>query len=368
MNVRRVTIIQEYVPAYRVPLFDMLRSICSQRDIDLTIAAGAPHGRQAERKDESLAAIDAHIEQREWSVLGRRLVWRDVRDLYSNSDLVVVEQARRNIDVYREILRRRTKIAFWGHGRDFTHSPGRLSSAIQMSLTRQASWFFGYTLDSVAHVVSAGYPESRTTVLWNTTDTAALRRDLAEVAAADRSRFRAGYDHVALFVGGLDESKRLDVLIDACDRIASEVESFRLVVAGAGVDAGFIAESAKSRPWLHATGPLAGRQLATALAASDILAMPGRVGLVAVDALTAGLPTVTTTWPLHGPERAYLDASTSVTTGLSAREFADGTIELLRDPARRNAMSRACARMAAQLSIEAMAERFVSGIEGALRA
>ena len=35
--------------------------------------------------------------------------------------------------------------------------------------------------------------------------------------------------------------------------------------------------------------------------------MPGRIGLVAVDALCLGWPVLTTEWPFHAPEIEYLE-------------------------------------------------------------
>ena len=45
------------------------------------------------------------------------------------------------------------------------------------------------------------------------------------------------------------------------------------------------------------------------------LLSPGRISLVAVDALVLGLPILTTSWPFHAPEVDYLPDGSSRLTG-----------------------------------------------------
>lgn len=365
---KRVTILQEYVPAYRVPLFAAIRAVADARGIEVKIAAGEPNGFMSARGDADATAVDVQVKQREVSFLGKRIVFRKVFSLYRGSDLVVVEQARRNVDVYAALIRWPTKVAMWGHGRDFTKNPGLILLAIQKALTTRARWFFGYTPESVDAVIDMGFPASRTTVLWNSTDTTKLRADLANVSELEVEEFRNGSSHVALFVGGLDASKRLDLLIAASDAIADRVAGFKLVIGGAGALREMLSRASASRPWVHLAGPLAGHKLAIALKGADVMVMPGRVGLVAVDALVAGLPLVTTTWPLHGPERAYLDESNSVTADQTPTAYASAVVDLLNSADRIKDLRAGCEEPASRLSVEAMAERFVDGIEASLAA
>ena len=70
---KRVVIAQEYVPAYREPLFALMKEILAARDVDLLIAAGRPGKAARARQDAVEAAIDIHVPQWEARPLGRRL-------------------------------------------------------------------------------------------------------------------------------------------------------------------------------------------------------------------------------------------------------------------------------------------------------
>ncbi len=365
---KRVTILQEYVPAYRAPLFAKMQELAPLHGISLTIAAGRPHGSQAARGDAASQGVDLELTQKEWSIAGRRLVVRDVRKIYAQSDLVVVEQARRNFDVYAALLWRRRKVAMWGHGRDFTREVGPMSQRLSTVLTNRSTWFFGYTTGSIDAVTQGGFDPSRTTALMNSTDTSTLRSQLASISdleiVAERRRYGEG--PIALFLGGLDSSKRIPFLLEAAASVAKRIPGFSLVVAGAGEDEQLVQRAAVDNSWLHFHEAVHGRDAALLFASADVLAMPGRVGLVAVDALTASLPVVTTDWRFHAPERIYLDDTTCVTSGNDVASFARALGDLLVDESRRNLMRKAAAKPASALSIEAMAERFIDGLGKAL--
>ncbi|WP_159405085.1 glycosyltransferase family 4 protein [Gordonia sp. YY1] len=312
--------------------------------------------------------VDVKLNQREIRLGGRRLVMRSTGEVYQNSDLVVVEQARRNIDVYIQLLRSGKKIAMWGHGRDYVDSPSRVRKELLTRLTNKSAWFFGYTHESVDAVVSSGFDRGRTTNLRNTIDTRTLRRYLESTddREVEEIRRQLKATHLAVTIGAVDESKRIPFLLDACALVASRLDGFKLVIAGDGADSSFVVDQSARHEWLIKQPPVRGKDLALLLKAADVLAMPGRVGLVAVDALTARVPTVTTDWPYHAPERAYLDASTSVVSRNTVRDFANELEMLLRNPAQIESMSRACIASSEGLSIQEMAERFIGGILGAL--
>jgi glycosyltransferase involved in cell wall biosynthesis len=174
-------------------------------------------------------------------------------------------------------------------------------------------------------------------------------------------------EDTGLFLGGLDESKRLDFLLTACEAVYRQRPSFRLLVAGDGTKRSLVEDYARTHPWVIPTGSVSGRYKAALLAASKFIAMPGRVGLVAVDSFAARVPIVTTNWNLHAPEFEYLSHLTnSVITSDRVAAYSQAVLELLRDTALQSRLRAGCEASAATFSVESMASRFVSGLAEAL--
>lgn len=367
---RKVVILQEYVPAYRVPFFEQLIERSEHEGIDVVVAAGTASSSQAARGDASFLSSQIHVPQRERRVLGRRLVVRDVRRVVRDADLVILEQARRNIDAYRMLAwRTGALVALWGHGRDYTRRTSELDRAVSRWLMRRADWFFAYTPGGADAVVRGGFPENQVSVVQNTIDTSALRRDVESITTEEIAEFRrqnALTGQTALFIGALDEAKRLDFLIDASRRVRTVSPQFQLVIAGDGPLRTELASWVTTDPWVQITGPLKGRSKAIALAAADVLAMPGRVGLVAVDSFAGRTPIVTTAWPWHAPEFEYLNTANAVVTADDTESYATGLASVLADDTRLGRLQAECARSADAYTMDTMVDNFLSGIRQAL--
>ena len=103
--------------------------------------------------------------------------------------------------------------------------------------------------------------------------------------------------------------------------------------------------------------------LLLAVSMTSAVLIPGRVGLVAVDALALGLPIITTDYPFHAPEADYLTPGIdSVKTPMSVAEYAAGIIAVLRDPPRLESLASAAKLRGADFSVEESAARFAAGI------
>lgn len=374
MKMQTVVIIQEYVPQYRVPFFERLIALGDAHAIQIRVAAGKANDKQNKRQDSVVAEFISQIRQLEFNLGKRRIVIRDTRPVIQSADLIIMEQARRNLDAYRLLLWpwRTRKVCLWGHGKDFVLSPSWFSRTLLTRLTNAADWFFAYTEGSRDAVVAAGFPAAQTTVVRNSIDTRELQEQLLEISPEEIAEFRKKHkltSSTAVFIGGLDESKRLPFLFEAGRQAHEKDTDFRLVVIGSGPQKDYVENLAKDEPWLKYLGPQFGREKALAIASSEIICMPGRVGLVAVDSFAAARPIVTTTWPWHGPEFDYLtDGQTCVVTTDNAEAYADSLVSLLRDRTRLAAMQESCRDSRADYSIDAMASRFFKGIQMALAA
>ncbi|WAC68503.1 glycosyltransferase family 4 protein [Microbacterium sp. SL75] len=369
----RVVIVQEYIPHYRAPLFNQMAESGRARGIEIIIAAGKPSGTLAARSDGVDVSGQRSIPQRELNLAGRRLTVRKLARVLADADFVVLEQARRNLDAYVLLGRRRRRfpVALWGHGRDYTQDVGALSERLRSWLTSRADWFFAYTEGGKKAVIAEGYPGERVTVLENAVDTSELLEGMRNVTEDEKAEFAAQHgltDATALYIGGLDESKRLNFLLESAAAVHAKVPEFRLLIAGSGERESDVAAFAADHSWCVYLGPVHGKKKWTALALSQAMLVPGRVGLVAVDSFAAGVPIVTTDWPWHAPEFEYLipDVNAIVTED-SIDIYADGVLRMLTDHSMRERLKQDLLGSARTYSVEKMAERYVDGIEEWIR-
>ncbi|WP_240800553.1 glycosyltransferase family 4 protein [Streptomyces sp. ICN441] len=380
---RRVVVVQPYIADYRTSFFDHLQARLARERVDLEVLHGPAPAHQAVGKDAASCACATQVPTRLLHAPGgRSLLWRRVQHRAACADLVVLEQALQNLEAYPLLLRqprRRTAkgaptVAFWGHGRTYTKPPRRLEEALKGALTRRGSWFFAYTDGGAAHVASRGFPRDRITVVRNSVDTTqlvaararAVRPGTAEFteAAQLRKRYGLAEGRTALFLGVLDAPKRIPFLLDCADRIAAELPGFRLLVAGDGADRHLV-DAAASRPGspVIAIGHTSGPSAAPLGAVSDIMLMPGRVGLCAVDSFALRTPVVTTSWPWHAPEFEYLaDGRNALVTPDDPAAYAGAVTALLHDRARLQALRTACQDDASAYTSQGMAARFCDGL------
>ena len=380
---RRVVVVQPYVPGYRTSFFNHLQGRLSSAGVDLEVLYGLVPPQQAARRDAAPCACAVQVPSRRLPAPGgRSLLWRQVTDRAASADAVVLEQALRNLEAYPLLLRQMTRrpggrpprVAFWGHGRTYTKKTSRLQEAAKDALTRQAAWFFAYTQGGASHVASRGFPRDRITVLRNSVDTTELTvaRERADIqgtpehaaAAALRERHHLKPGRTALYVGGLDTPKRIPFLLQCARRLATGLPGFKLLVAGDGVDRPLVeaAALAPDSPVL-ALGHRAGQDVALLGAVSDVMLMPGRVGLCAVDSFALRTPIVTTDWPWHAPEFEYLEHGRNAVVSRDDPEaYAVAVQQVLSDRSRLESLREACRKDAAHYTADGMAERFCDGL------
>jgi glycosyltransferase involved in cell wall biosynthesis len=370
-----VLIVEEYIPEYRRRFFELLEAALAPESIRLTVAAGPPSGAGASRGD---AAAELPFVRRvpapSVSVAGRRLTFRRLSALAHDSSLVVVDQALRHLENYPLLLRQRRgpKVALWGHGTRHAKPATRVERLLERRVTRLAHWFFAYTQRGADHVAAAGFPAERITVVQNTFDVGELTKLRKGVSPAEQQRLRDELRlparNVCLYIGALDPSKRVGFLLEACSTVASRIPDFALVVAGEGPERGVVEAATGSSPWLRYVGRATGAQKARLGAVSDVLLMPGSVGLVAVDSFALETPIVTTRWPYHGPEMDYLeDGVNARISGYDVSEFARTVEEVLLAPDELTRLKSACAAASARYSLENMVTKFAGGVIAALR-
>lgn len=367
----KVAIIHPWFPQYRAKFFEQLIAKGSDVGIDFVVFYGETPPEWSDRNDVVRREGFTKLPTLFIRFRGRTLIWKSLKLVRAASpyDLIIVEQAVRNIETY-ELVLRGAPLAFWGHGKTYTKHVSEGQESFKRWLTRRGKWFFAYTTGGVEALVRAGVPRKLTTVLQNSIDTTTLRGLVESVDVAKSARFNADHDlhgKTALFIGGLDESKRLPFLVQAA-KLAHGLDSdFRLMIAGAGSDSLIAEEAARELSYVSYLGPLFGEEKALAIKSAQVIAMPGRVGLVAVDSFACGTPIITTDWPWHAPEFEYLESGiNAVIAADNPHSYADSLVRILQDESGLLRLREACLEAADRYTVEAMVDNFVSGVKDAL--
>lgn len=366
---RRVIVLQETLPAYRVELLTHVRELATKCGIDVNVVHGMAPGERGERLNTGVLTGATIVDNHYLRVpnLDQPLVWQPALRQCLSADLVVVEQANRLLINYLLLLAqraRRLRLAFWGHGRNLQSSALAPAERFKSRFVATPFWWFAYTEGVANYLSSRGVPASRITVVGNTIDVRRLRTDI------DRLRTNRDANSArSVFIGGLYPHKRLDFLFAAADNVALRVSNFELHIAGSGEHRSVVERFVASRHWAHYWGSVEGERRAELLASARLVLMPGLVGLVQLDSFAAGAPLVTTADALHSPEVEYLKDGVNgvlLPAGSSPDDYANAVVELLRDPVRWRTLSEGARNSADHHTIEAAANRFVHGLERAL--
>ncbi|MGH4035874.1 glycosyltransferase family 4 protein [Actinomycetota bacterium Odt1-20B] len=368
---RVVTVVQPYLTGYRLPFFQRLGAELAAREVQLTVAHGRPVGDAADRRDSTRLPGAVELSQKHWVLGGVHVDWRDLRETVRRSDAVILTQALHHLDSYPLLLRppRGLRIGLWGHGRTHTTRHSALEHRAKALLTRRADWFFAYTEEGGDYARRAGVPAHRITVLNNSLDTRSLEAARDRVTEDGVRRLRERHKLTpgltGLYIGGLDAPKRTPFLLAAADALAARLPGFRLLVAGDGAQR---AMTERHGPHVVYVGVAGEEDKALLGAASDVMLVPGAVGLCAVDSFALRTPLVTTSWPYHGPEFGYLEAGRNavVTPDSNPERYATAVAELLTRPRQLASLRRACRADAQRYTVEGMAARFTHGVEGLL--
>ncbi len=367
-----------YPPAYhyRMPFNERLRAILAERGVDYVVIY-SDLGKKNRFKNDTV-----EIPWGEKVALTRTPLGLEYQHALRSAlrcNLVIMQQENRlalNYLLHAFSALRCTRIAFFGHGRNFqSRKPDSVGERMKRFWATKVDWWFGYTEETKRHVAALGFPPERITVFNNAVDTSEVRQQVAatstERLAALRTELGLVGNNIGVLVGSLYPDRRLAFLVDAADRIRARVTDFELVIVGGGPDLPLVQELAATRQWIKVTGPRFGAEKVELMLLGKLFLMPGLVGLAVVDAGAAGLPTVTTAFPYHSPEIAYVEHDVNgviVVDWENPAAYADAVASLLENPARLAAMQAAAHRMAEGLTIEAMAQRFADGVMQALAA
>lgn len=308
----RVVILQPYVPTYRTAFFEGLRQRLADDGVECVVAAGMPRGDQAGRGDATYPDWLVPVEHTSWSVRGRSVDVGVNPRPWRHTDAVILGLEGSSLPVYQALLSaRRTgvRVGLWGHVRPYVAPGHPFDLWLEKRQMHVADHVFAYTSGGRDYAIAAGVPTSKVTAVMNSVDTSTLEASRADVTEDELNAFtkQLGIDpnRTVCFVGGLDESKRVGFLADVLDQLWSRDQGVRLLVGGNGPQKSLL-NPAFDRGQALDLGYLNTGRKALVMTASKVIAMPGRIGLVAVDALVMRRPIITTDWAYHAPEAEYL--------------------------------------------------------------
>ncbi len=373
MKTRVVRILHPWMPSYRVQFFRELIEIGNAADVRYEIFAGSVPYDSRNRSDGIISSdIHTDIHQRAFYFLGREGIIYSLPSQWYKADLIIYEHALRNLNCMFDLfLGRSHNIALWGHGKTFTKEKSKWEILLQKGLVRRAVHFFAYTNLGAKEVSNIRNDEKFCTSVQNSTDTEILRSEIstttrAEVNAFIESDKLCGFQ-ICAFVGALDESKRLEFLLNAAQKIYQSNSNFKLLVFGDGPLRTYVEAEARTRSYLIYKGRAGLKELALISKTAQAILNPGRVGLLAVDALTMGVPIVTTNFRYHAPEFEYLTSGRNcVISENSLESYVAAALRLLADGDLRENLASNCIEDSGSFSIQIMAKRFHSGVLQAL--
>ena len=356
------------MPDYRIPFFAKLKKLGHESNVEYVIGAGDSDihslreiGYQSQFDVETFAA-------RKYTLKGRALLKHHIPRDFLKADLIIAEYAIRNLIVFKwAFFGGVQRLALWGHGKTYTKANTKFEEWLKEKLVNRCDWFFGYTQKGVDSVVEKGFPSNLTTVVQNSTDTNELKKLLGAVTQIKIDEFKLvnsiGDGPVAVFVGALDASKRIEFLIKSAVKVHKKIPNFELLIFGSGPELESLQSACERFPFIKYCGRADQNTQALISKVGKLIMMPGRVGLIAVDSFALGLPIATTKWPWHAPEFEYLaNGRNSLICYDTLEDYSLGVVNLIRDEFRLSELRNNCLEDSDIYTIETMALNFHEGV------
>ncbi len=269
----------------------------------------------------------------------------------------------------------RYKLVVWTHGvksKEMLKPFGSRQSKIQLWVYNRADAVILYSqkrMDLLAQHVNK--PE-KLFLANNTLDTNELNSIYNELQAKGKAgvRIKLGFQHKQniVFIGRLVSAKRLDFLLEAFTSLESKSD-LGLHIIGSGPEEERVKAYTKEHKHIFYYGSIHDLLLSSSyLFASDLMVIPGYVGLSVVHAMSMGCPIMTCKQgpegPFHSPEVEYIrDGINGCFCDNSVKGLKNAMTGLLNQPEKLVDMSKKARKTIGE---EASMDLFVSGFEQAV--
>jgi len=320
---RTVAIFQPYIPWYRVKFFETLIQSLAAQAVTCTIISGDPAPAQDARGDATHPEWTPEYHSAYRTIFHRQVDISVPLLRSARTDAVIVGHLGSSLNTNLAVLRGlvgSTRVGLWGHIRSYTADPNAIDVVVERWQLRHADHVFAYTRGGTEHALAAGVLPRKITTVMNAVDTSELAQALRGFDEESVRVFRETYGlpdgRTVAFVGALDRSKRIAFLMECLERVWETDPDVHVIVGGRGELESVIERWARDERvvWIGRAG--AAEKAIIAQVASAIV-MPGRIGLIANEALLMGIPILTTPWPYHAPEVEYLVEGESMRTSAS---------------------------------------------------
>ncbi len=206
------------------------------------------------------------------------------------------------------------KFLWWSHAG--LGNQGKLGQKLRSIFYRPCEGILVYSNKGKQNLVSIGVPENKIKIIGNA---------LNSIEYGFNSNMNnESNESVLLFSGRITREKKLDVLIKALKVLKDKGINFRCFVVGGGKISYYqqLAKDLGITDRINFLGPKYGEELKQYFSKAQLFVYPGGIGLSLVQALSYGLPVITTdAFGLHGPEIEL------ITPGVTGDLFREGDYE-----------------------------------------
>jgi glycosyltransferase involved in cell wall biosynthesis len=286
----RIGILQRVLPAYRANLFDLLAETFDGR-----VSVFAGEGRRQEMIAASIPSqAEYHPAQNRHLFSGRFYAcWQGgllnwLADF--DPDVLIMEANPRYLHspaAIRWMHAHGKKVIGWGLGAPASdQSLLGLRTWLRKRFVRQFDALITYSTQGAKEYAALGFAPQRIHVAPN----AAAPKPVHPLPLRSEN-FRGGKP-ILVFVGRLQERKRVDMLIKACAALPSEFQPMLWVIGDGPSRAALETFAAETYPGTIFHGAQHGKELAQRLQAADLFVLPGTGGLAVQQAMAYGLPVI----------------------------------------------------------------------------
>ncbi len=370
---RTVRFAANWLPQYRTAFHEGLHDTLAARDINYELSVSRAEARFRGRRDQSV--LDwAQQRKRRYLRLGGAEAVFDPLVSRRKVDLLVVELQAKILTAPLQLLAARLRlgppVVFFGQGSVDRTPSSAAARWYKRTIASAGRGWLVYTERGAEDLVGYGVDRSTIAVIRNTTDVTELAMSYdrrAALAAAAEERLSLGDGPLLLHIGGLESSKRLDLVCEVYDRALRAQPDLQLVIAGAGPEASTCEAWAADRPGAHYLPPQFGEEKSALFHRADLLLHPGKIGLVVIDSFAAGLPIVGARGQMQAPEFDYLGEDTAfIAAEPDATDLTDLVLKACGDRSLRNEKAAAARRSYADYPMDEMVRRAANGLEGLL--